>query len=283
MTPLLPPPLVGKVHCMDALELMRLIPAQSVDLLLTDPPYAVHEAEWDKPFDIQGFWVEAKRIIKPRGAIVLTCVMRLAWQLIAANPDWFKYDMVAFKSHATDFVNANNKPMRAHENVLVFSAGKTANGSVVKMNFYPQMQAGIAYTKMDYARSKANGVFGTKGRKAFSEDKLRVNNGQRFPTTVFKMQTQNINGNIHPNQKDIWAFDYLIRSFTQSGDIVVDPFVGSGTTAVAARNLNRRYIVGDSSAEYCKVAAKRLAQAYTLNMFETPLFRGDELYRPAGE
>lgn len=85
-TKLLPPPLVNHVHCMDACELMRLIPAQSVDLVLTDPPYAVHEAAWDKPFDIPGFWVEAKRIIKPRGAIALTCVMRLAWQLIAANP-----------------------------------------------------------------------------------------------------------------------------------------------------------------------------------------------------
>lgn len=256
--------LIGSVHLADCLELCERVyrAGVRVDMIACDLPYQVHEAAWDSIIPIAPMWEAFKRIIKPRGAIVLTCVMGFGWQLIAGNPTWFKYDMVGVKTAPTDFINAHNKPMRGHENILVFSNGTTANGSNNRMPYYPQMLTGTPYKKMDYARTKGNSVFGTTGRKAFAVDKLHERE-DRYPTTVLRQQTQNFEGNLHPNQKDVELFRWIVRSYTLPDEIVFDPCVGSGTTADAAREEGRRFIVGDSSSEYVQVARNRLAQPYT--------------------
>lgn len=261
--------LVNRVHCCDALELLRALPDESVDLLLTDPPYGVTEAQWDSGIDWRSHWPEFKRVLTPRGALVVTCVMRFAWHLIALDPAFFKYDMVGVKNAPTDFLSVHNKPMRLHENVLVFSKGTTANRSPNLMNYYPQMQPGEPWKKFDYARTKGNSksTIGMAGRKAFSEDRWRVSSGGRYPTTLIPQTTMNIAGNLHPNEKPVDMMEYLIETYTRPGMLVLDPFCGSGTTAVAARNLERRYIAGDFTPEYVEVARRRLALPYTPQMF----------------
>lgn len=262
-------PEVNRIYCMDALALLRALPTGSVDLVLTDPPYGVHEAAWDIKPNFPTVMREFERIITPQGAVVITCVMRVAYELISCNPNFFKYDWVAIKDRSTDMYNAHNKPMRAHEHVLVFSHGTTANGSSDRMNYYPQMRYdGRIWERMDYARTKAKEVFGGRGRTHAQVDTIRQGTEYRYPTTVILQRRINLN-TLHPNQKDLGMFETLCASYTCSGDLVVDPFAGSGTTAVAARNLGRRFIAGDSDAGYCEVARRRLAQPYTPNMFDT--------------
>jgi len=267
MLPLLPAftstPALDAVYHLDLFDLCAAMQPGSVDMILCDLPYQVHEAAWDTIIPIVPMWEAFKRVIKPRGAIVLTCVMRFAWQLIALNPDWFKYDMVGIKNSATDFLNAHNKPMRAHENILVFSDGTTANGSLNRMNYYPQMATAPRRIDRRQSQNRKGEAFGAKGRKWTGEARTHDNECLTFPTTILQMKTANIEGNLHPNQKDVDLFRYLIRTYARTGELVFDPCVGSGTTAIAAREENRRYIVGDSSAEYVEVARRRLAQPWT--------------------
>ncbi len=258
--------LLNKVHCLDALELMRQLPDASVDMFFSDLPYGVHEADWDNPPPLDPLWVEIKRVIKPRHAVVLTAVMRFAVELINTSGGWFKYDWVANKTIATDFLNAKNKPLRSHEHVLVFSDGTTANKSPNRMVYYPQTQPGNAWGKKHYATETNKDVYGRSKRKAFQTDQFRSGGLLRFPQTSLVWGINN-NGSLHPNQKPLDAWMYLIRTYTQPGDIILDPFVGSGTTALAAAILGRRFIVGDTSSEYCAIARKRL-EAYTPDMFE---------------
>lgn len=263
--------LIGQVHLAECLDLCERVyrAGLRVDMILCDLPYEVHEAAWDQIIPIAPMWEAFKRIIKPRGAIVLTCVMRFAWQLIAANPDWFKYDMVGAKNVATDFLNAHNKPMRAHENILVFSAGTTANKSPNRMNYYPQMKPASRYIDTRKHQNRKGEAFGAKGREWTGEARVHDNEGLAFPTTILPMKTANIEGNLHPNQKDIELFKWLIRTYTLPNELVFDPTCGSGTTAVAAREEGRRFIVGDSDTGYVQVARDRLATPYTPSFLPT--------------
>lgn len=267
--PALPPlsALVNRVHETDALTLLAALPTGCVDLILTDPPYAVTEAKWDVDMDWAALWPQFKRVLTPRGACVMTTVMRFAWKLIALDPDWFKYDMVGIKSTASDFLNAKNKPMRMHENIMVFSHGTTANKSDNLMNYYPQMQPGIAWRKKQRAKDYSKNTIGLMGRTAFQVDKIIEGGAERYPTTVLPQQTMNFEGNLHPNQKPVALFEYLVASYTQTGMLVLDPFGGSGTTAEAARNLGRNYITCDISAEYCELMRNRLSKPFTPQLF----------------
>lgn len=269
MTPLLPTEtsasLIGSVHLADCLELCERVyrAGVRVDMILADLPYQVHEATWDQIIPIEPMWAAFKKIIKPRGAIVLTCVMGFGWQLIAANPTWFKYDMVGIKNSPTDFMNAKNKPLRGHENILVFSNGTTANRSAKRMNYYPQMKEVPHRIDKRKTQSKKVSVIGGIGRAWADKPRIYDNEGLGYPTTVVPMKTADIKGNLHLNQKDVELFRWLVRSFTLPNELVFDPVCGSGTTAVAANEEGRRYIVGDSSSEYVGVAQERLDAPYT--------------------
>jgi site-specific DNA-methyltransferase (adenine-specific) len=213
--------------------------------------------------DVPVLMNEFKRVLTPKGALVMTCVMSVAWKLIAFDPDFFKYDMVGYKNVATDFMNAHNKPMRQHENILVFSHGTTANRSPRQMNYFPQMQPGGAWKTFYKAGDRNKSHFGGKGRNYAQVDHWRERDGGRCPTTLIPQRTMVGNDNLHPNQKDLKLFEYLISTYTQPGMLVVDPYIGSGTTAVAARNLGRRFIGCDLSADYVAIANRRLSQPYT--------------------
>ena len=259
-------PEVNKVYNVDALTLLRAMPAGSVDMVLTDPPYGVHEAEWDTAPDLKALWVEITRILKPRSAVVFTAVQPFTTDLIMSNRAWFKYCWVWSKTIAGDFFNAKNKPLRKHEDIVVFSNGTTANGSENKMQYYPQDVINEKKThSRPYSskfRREAEQIISTRPNWKESYESEQTN----FPGSILHFAHGN-NLTEHPNQKPVALFEYLIQTYTVQGALVIDPFGGSGTTAVSARDTGRDYITCDISTEYCDLMNRRLSQPYTPNMF----------------
>lgn len=244
------------IHCLDCFDLMAQCDDHSVDMILCDPPYGVHEKSWDTAIPLDRLWTEFKRVIKPRGAIVVTSQQPFTTDLIVSNRPWFKYSWVWMKSMAGDVFNAKNKPMRQHEDVLVFSEGTTANKSERRMPYYPQGL--VKHNKIEYrdpAALHSGGMI--KQRESWTGE--RFQEYTNYPTSILNFPNGN-NESKHPNAKPLKLFEYLISTYTLEGQTVLDCFAGSFTTAAAARNLSRHWICGDSDAGYCEVGRQRLAE-----------------------
>lgn len=250
-------PLVGRVHHADIFALCDRLPDASVDMILCDLPYGVHEAGWDEIIKLDAMWDVFKRIIKPLHAIVLTASDPFSTKLKVSNWDEYKYSWVWVKSMKGDIMNAKNKPMRKHEDILVFSNGTTANKSLRRMPYFPQ---GLSHKPMrvrgreTYQRKNSNANI-IKMRQSWKEEYIREY--ENYPDTVLNFPHSNYDTQ-HPNQKPVALFEYLIKTYTQPGELVFDPCAGSGTTAVAARNTGREFIVGDLTHEYVLIARDRL-------------------------
>jgi site-specific DNA-methyltransferase (adenine-specific) len=208
-------------------------------------------------------WERFKRVIKPRGAIVLTASQPFTSALVMSNPTMFRYEWMWDKKLATGGATSQFRPMKAHENICVFSLGSEY--------YYPQMITRSEKEKKrdaraDYERSVYQ-IYGTRTMTV----KSRYGNTEKHPVTVIRINALNRTEHErsgHPTQKPVALFRYLIRTYTQPGDVVLDPCVGSGTTALAAREEQRHWICGDSSAEYVEVARKRMDAPYTLPLFQ---------------
>ena len=257
-----PLPLDTVVHA-DLLTLCSRLEPQSVDMILADLPYQVTQASWDMMIPLEPMWAAFKRVMKPRGAIVLTATEPFASWLRMSAFDLYKYDWVWIKSRPTDFIRAKLKPMNIYELVLIFSCGTVANASPNQMNYFPQgLIRRPHYHKRDaYASKNVVGRRPSHVTSYWREDENYPDNVLRFPSV------HNV-GSYHPNEKPVALFEYLIRTYTQPGELVLDPTCGSGTTAIAARNIGRHFICGDLLAEYVAVARERLRQPFTLPMFD---------------
>lgn len=257
--------ILNTVSHMDIFDLCDCLEDESIDMILCDLPYGITACSWDTVIPFEPMWEAFKRIIKPRGAIVLTASQPFTSKLVMSNLEWFKYEIIGHKTCATGFLDCKRKPMKAHENILVFADGQTI--------YNPQMKSGIEH-KRNADRNYNNQTPNYGQFKAMREYK----SNQYYPTSVIKMgapEGQKVTYahrpnkiKTHPTQKPVALFEYLIRTYTQAGQVVFDPCVGSGTTAIAARNTGRNFICGDSSEEYVRVARERLALPYTLSMFE---------------
>jgi site-specific DNA-methyltransferase (adenine-specific) len=270
------------IHCMDALELAGMLPDESVDMILADLPYGTTECEWDKRIPLEPMWEAFRRIIKPRGAIVLTATEPFASMLRMGWMEGYKYDWVWVKNASTFFVHAKNRPMLRHENVLVFSSGVVLHQgqSERRMDYYPQMRKGKYYKKVD--RSLL-GHTATVGPRPSHKLNYTRESSYRYPDTILKFDMQCYVRVSHPTQKPVALFEYLIKTYTQPGEVVFDPVVGSGTTAVAAKQTGRRYIVGDMLAKYAEMTRRRLHPIFgqpamreraVLPLGDLPLFKG---------
>jgi site-specific DNA-methyltransferase (adenine-specific) len=238
---------------MDIFDLCDCLDDNSVDMILSDLPYGITACEWDNVIPFEPMWECFKRIIKPRGAIVLTASGKFTYKLVASNMDMFKYEWVWVKNVPTGFLDARKQPLKCNEYILIFGDKRP--------KYYPQTQKGRGY-KVKSKNSQSNNY-------GYFHDLTKLNNGEHyFPRNILYFNNENYNGKYHPTQKPVALFEYLIRTYTQPGEVVFDPCVGSGTTALAARNTGRNYIVGDNSAEYVEIACKRLAAPYTLSMFD---------------
>lgn len=233
----------------DCLEVMQGIHAGSVDMILCDLPYGTTACKWDTIIPFEPLWEQYERIIKPNGAIVLTASQPFTSKLIMSNEKLFKYCLVWEKSKSSDFINANYRPMKKHEDICVFSKGGSNTSSKNPMAYYPQ---GLIYSEKKRVRSGSLGI----ARDRESQQGEYISRGSNYPTSVLKFA--NVGENVHPTQKPLDLFQYLILTFTKENEIVLDNCMGSATTAIAAASCGRNFIGIEKELKYVNVANQRL-------------------------
>ena len=229
------------IHHMDALMLMDALPDASIDAIITDMPYGTTACSWDTIVPFADWWPRVKRVLKPRGVFVTTASQPFTSALVMSNPAWFREELTWDKRLSTGFLDANRKHLKQHENVIVFSDGLPT--------YNPTMRRGVFREKGGTKRHTV--VYGS-----FKDQSNR--NDTYYPTTILAISNADQTNKQHPTQKPVALYEYLIRTYTQPGDVVLDPFCGSGTTAIAARNTKRHYILGDFTREYVDIARLRI-------------------------
>lgn len=222
----------------DCLEVMRDIPDKSVDMILCDLPYGTTSCKWDTIIPFELLWEQYKRLIKPNGAIVLTASQPFTTALIASNMQMFKYCWVWDKKISGNPLLAKYQPLKVHEDVCVFSNGT---------KYYPQMRTGKE-------RIKGGGY-----SKLLDMPMSKSVNDQYYPTSIIEFS--NAKRGEHPTQKPVALFEYLIKTYTNEDEIVLDNCIGSGTTAIAAHNTGRKFIGIEKEPKYVEIARKRVEQA----------------------
>lgn len=226
----------------DCLERMKEIPGGSVDMILTDPPYGTTACKWDSIIPLEPMWEQLKRVIKPNGAIVMTASQPFTTMLIASNMKMFKYCWVYRKPQGVDPFMAKKRPLNDIEDVVVFCKKGTI--------YNPQMVSGAAYKVTRDKRPRLNQLNDT----VFNET-TTVNIGERLPKRVLDFKQER---GLHPTQKPVALMEYLIKTYTNEGETVLDFTMGSGSTGVAAKNLNRKFIGIELDEEYFKIAQDRI-------------------------
>ena len=230
----------------DCLDEMKNIPDGSVDMVMADPPYGTTACKWDSIIPLEPMWEQLKRVIKPNGAIVMTASQPFTTTLIASNMKMFKYCWVWEKTKASNFQLAKHNPMKIHEDICVFYKKKT---------YYPQMEwVGIKDKRKTFTEIDAKFPHIASG-KTLSHSK---DNGYRYPKSIIKVSNSDTTEAIHPTQKPVALMEYLIKTYTNEGETVLDFCMGSGTTGVACLNLNRRFIGIEKDPDYFKIATERI-------------------------
>ncbi len=246
--------LVDRVHHVDLFTLCDWVyeAGIKVDMILCDLPYGTTDCAWDAIIPLEPMWMRFRRIIKRDGVIVLTSAQPFTTTLIASNMRMFRYCWYWVKSYSVGFMNANKMPLRNVEEACVFYN---------ELPLYNPQGVRQINRSAKRNRDKSTTVYSRMGLK----DGLYTQQFENYPTQV--LEFGKVSDTIHPTQKPVALFEYLIRTYTKAGELVLDPCVGSGTTAEAARNTQRRYIVGDAHWKYAALARKRMEAPYTLPMF----------------
>lgn len=241
----------------DCIDVMADMLDQSIDLILCDLPYGTTACSWDAIIPFDKLWEAYRRIIKPNGAIVLTAAQPFTSVLAVSNLEWFKYTWVWVKNRPTNFAHAKNKPMKKHEDILVFSPGSTGHAGRAKnrMTYNPQGVTNIAPKKVTKGSSEKTDTF---FRDSPSHGEFtRSQTG--FPHTILEFPTDQLG--VHPTAKPIDLMAYLIRTYSNPGEIVLDNTMGSGTTGIAAVREGRRFRGIEMDAKYFALSHERIQRA----------------------
>jgi site-specific DNA-methyltransferase (adenine-specific) len=233
----------------DCLEVMKDIKSGSVDAIITDPPYGTTACKWDSVIDFDLMWEQLNRIIKPNGAIVLFGSEPFSSALRMSNIKNYKYDIIWEKSISSNFALSKKQPQKKHENISIFYKNQPT--------FNPQMETGKPY--LDLRTSARSGI--SVGDKKNLDRKPINNKGERYPKSVQFFNNPN-NKNVHPTQKPVALMEYLIKTYTNENETVLDFTMGSGSTGVAAKQLNRNFIGIEMDEKYFDIAKNRIE--YTL-------------------
>jgi site-specific DNA-methyltransferase (adenine-specific) len=233
---------LNRIYQRDCIEGMRMIPDKSIDLILCDLPYGTTQNVWDSVIPLADLWAQYERVIKDNGAIVLTAQPPFDKVLGSSNIKLLKYEWIWQKESGTGFLNAKKMPLKDHENILVFYR-KTPT-------YNPQFTEGKPYTCKQGSGSDSWNYDSSQGGS------VTVNTGVRYPKTVIKFNRDK--DKYHPTQKPVELFRYLIRTYTNPGEIVLDNCMGSGTTAVAATLEGRDWIGFETEPKYVETANMRL-------------------------
>ena len=242
----------------DCLEIMKDIPDESIDMILCDLPYGTTACKWDSVIPLEELWRQYNRIVKDNGAIVLTAIEPFASVLRMNDIKHYRHEWIWNKENAGNFIQAKNHPLRVHENVLVFSKNK--------VNYYPIMTdanpenirpLGVKRQNSDFMGKVSDGVF--RASKNYNPKK-------RYPKTIITYNARakecnNVN-RLHPTQKPVELFEYLIKTYTNEGDTVLDNTMGSGSTGVACLNTNRNFIGIEQDNTYFEIAKNRIENTY---------------------
>jgi len=244
------PPIKDIAFNVDCLYGMDLVPSKSVDLILCDLPYGTTRNKWDVVLPFNNLWEQYERIIKDDGAIILFSNGLFTSRLIASNEKLWRYNLVWDKGHGTDFLNANVKPLSCHEDIAVFYKRKP--------KYNKQFWYGKPYS-VKSGRQSTN-YDGYDSVVTESED------GRRNPLTILRFSRDT--EKLHPTQKPVALLEYLIRTYTDEGDTVLDNCFGSGSTLIAALNCNRVCIGFEKDESYFSVTADRLTKRKAVENYE---------------
>jgi site-specific DNA-methyltransferase (adenine-specific) len=246
----------------DCLEIMPTLESGSVDCIITDLPYGTVQCRWDIRIPFEPLWKEYKRIIKQNGAIVLFASQPFTSVLIVSNLSWFKYCWVWEKDKAANILNANRQPLKLHEDIAVFSDGQS--------DYYPQKESCKPYRHKN--RNVLSGNFGNNGKDYNPDGYTEYNT--TFPKSIMRFPKDLAGHGIHPTQKPVALIEYLVRTYTDEGETVLDSCAGSFTTAIACINTNRKYICIEKDINYYSIGCKRIEQAQS----QGTLFTADGLH-----
>lgn len=243
----------------DCLELMKSIPDKSIDMILTDPPYGTTDCKWDSVIPFDEMWKRLNSLIKDNGAIVLFGSEPFSSMLRMSNIKHYKYDWIWRKNTSAGFIHAKNMPLKKHEIISVFSKGSMGHKSVLgkkRMVYYPQ---GLIPKKTVYHRNKKNCVNVIGERPSQKTD--FISDFTNYPISIIETKEGSNNNFYHPTQKPVALLEYLIKTYTQEGETVLDFTMGSGSTGVACVNTNRNFIGIELDPNYYQIATERIAQA----------------------
>jgi site-specific DNA-methyltransferase (adenine-specific) len=229
----------------DCLEVLpHLNTLGQVDMILADPPYGTTACKWDSIIPLEPMWEQLKRIIKPNGAIVMTSAQPFTSKLVMSNVEMFKYEWIWNKALHSNPLIAKIQPLNAHENVLIFYKKQCV--------YNPQMETGRVIKR----GAERVGSSETKGTAKIVRGKNSTK--ERYPKRIIDISNANKTDVKHPTQKPVALMEYLIKTYTNEGDTVLDFTMGSGTTGVACKNLNRFFIGIEKEEKYCEIAKERI-------------------------
>jgi len=236
---------------------MCILPDKSIDMILCDLPYGTTACKWDIIIPFEPLWEQYKRIIKNNGAIVLTASQPFTSKLVMSNLKMFKYEWIWEKSNPSNISQADRMPLKYHENILVFyNKLPTYNKQLIK-----RIESGKRIIKKYQKRGvtfKHGATEHNQKNRTDEYDANRYNSDFKNPKTVIYFKSERCHPRLHPTQKPVALFEYLIKTYTNKDDLVLDNCMGSGTTAVACKQLGRHYIGFEINKEYYKIAKQRL-------------------------
>lgn len=235
----------------DCLELMKKIPDESINMILCDLPYGTTKNKWDSVINLELLWEQYNRLIKKRGCIALFAQTPFDKVLGCSNLEMLKYEWIWEKPMATGRLNCNFAPMKAHENILIFSKSAACYVKNIDnaMIYNPQMTEGKPYKAIS---GRASTNYDTK----WSKEQLTINEGTRYPRDIQRVAHDK--DKYHPTQKPVELLEYLIKTYTNEGELVLDNCMGSGSTGVAALNTNRNFIGIELDENYFNIAKERI-------------------------
>tara|TARA_R100001443_G_C3312779_1_gene168168 strand:+ start:75 stop:824 length:750 start_codon:yes stop_codon:yes gene_type:complete len=243
-----------KLYNEDCFNILPTIPDKSVDFILTDPPYGTTQCKWDSVIPFKPMWNQLKRIVKDNGCIALFGTEPFSSALRISNIKQFKYDWIWQKDSGTGFANAKKQPLRKYENISIFYKKRTI--------YNPQMRIGKPYKIKSGKRNK--GIETLSGKELQKNNKTNIvsyyrpednNIGTRYPINIINFKRER---GYHPTQKPIALLEYLIKTYTNENDTVLDFTMGSGSTGIACKNINRQFIGIEKDTKYFEIAKNRI-------------------------
>jgi len=247
----------NKIYFGDCLDIMKQIPDRSIDMILCDLPYGTTSCKWDSLIDLDKMWIEYKRIIKQYNAIVLFGSQPFTTKLISSNYEWFKYCWIWEKNRATGHVHSKNRPMKIHEDICVFSEGNTlhANQSIKRMPYYPQGLIKLEEGTKRRTRHDA-GDDAVMGKRKSHKESFCTHTG--YPTSILRYDIEMNENRFHEAQKPLLLCEYLIKTYSNEGDTILDNTSGSSSTAIASIKTKRDYIMIEKDKKYYDISLKRI-------------------------